>query len=257
MRGSGFVLSVVAASLAWPSVGWCTYTIDLTSGNDTYYIGCVYKSGVNRIWGCNANTGTMTQINPDCVMDEDIHINGLGGVDTIAVGHGTENGFGSTYYCGNTQYSFGQITHTWGQNTWEIVVQGNDGNDYLWGDDSTDTLVLGGNGDDELRQFGSARLGGDANGDRLFSPNWVTPLEEMSGDTGSDCLQDDPDAMNMHGYEPEATFFDCGITTGNDYVTCCDSHSPGQPDTACSHLVSTCEVGPGAPVGGGGAGEGG
>lgn len=247
-------LVCLAGLLAHPATARAAWSIDLSNGSNLYYIGCVARAGLtSRIWACNADTGTWTQVNADCVMDEDIIIFGNSGNDSIVVGHGTDHTFLSTYTCGGESRNFGDITHSWGGNTWDIIIEGEEDNDTLWGDQSLNTFVLGGSGNDELRQFGSAGLEGDTNPDRVFSQNWSYDLEQMYGDTGSDCLEDADPAKTG---EPEATVFDCGTTTGNDYVDCCDAPSPGQPDVACSHVVATCEAGGPAFAAGGGEGEG-
>jgi len=253
-RGAVLALWASIGCLAWPGQANATWSLDLSSGSDTYYIGCVTRAGLtSRIWGCNPKTGVWTQINVDCVMDEDIIVFGNAGNDTIVVGHGTDNTiFTSTYTCGGETRNFGDITHSWGGNNWDIIIEGEEDNDVLYGDQSRYTYAIAGSGYDELRQFGSGGLEGDGNGDTLLSQNWSYDLERMYGDLGADCLED---ASDDHTSEPEATVFDCGTTAGNEYVDCCLGSSPGQPDAACSILVDSCLGGPELAQGAGGGVE--
>lgn len=248
MKTGAVRIGTLFALLVTPvqAFGWSK---DLAGGNDRYYIGCVSRAGLTpRIWGCDGLTGVWTQINVDCVMDEDIVLIGGTGGDFLVIGHGTDGAYSSSYSCGGETRSFGDITHSWSGNNWDILVTGNENNDTIYTDSSRYTVAIADSGDDLVRTFGNAGIAGRSNDDLLFAHVAGYQIEEMYGEGGLDCVQEVDDET--------ATVFDCGTGPSNYYEPCCSGASPGQPDIACDWEVDTCEPEGPELVEGGGEGEG-
>jgi hypothetical protein len=228
------VVFSISLMLAAPSAAWAV-AYGGTDNADTYRIGCVTRaSKTARIWLCRNNDpgADWIEVNADCVMDEDIVIVLEGGNDVGHVGRSTS----TVYACGGESHTFGPITHS----GYTIEVYGTSGNDTLYGDNSALTYLVGDGNDDEIRHYGQGELWGGSGADSLFSHSTSGDDDELWGQTGGDCLQDD------NGW---VTVFDCGTNPSNYYVDNIDPWSSGQPDAACDWEVETCEEGPESPEG--------